>query len=104
SIHRLCEEPTGSALGQPDDKLPDEAIQLSSRNEGKLDCFASLAMTAEASSRPLLEGLAQRDVALLLLRPVAAAGDGAVDDEVMAVDERGFVAGQEHGGMRNVVG
>src|SRR5215468_7922440 len=29
-------------------------------------------------SRPLIEGLAQRDVALLLLRPVAAAGDGAV--------------------------
>src|SRR5436190_23572696 len=49
-------------------------------------------------SRPLIERLAQGDVALLLLGPVAAAGDGAVDHEIMAIDEAGLVAGQEHCG------
>jgi hypothetical protein len=30
--HPHCEEPTGPAFGGPDDKLRDEAIQLSARN------------------------------------------------------------------------
>ena len=56
------------------------------------------------SSRLLIERLAQCDVTLLLLGPVAAAGDRAIDHEIMAVDERRFVAGQEHCGLSDVVG
>jgi hypothetical protein len=50
----------------------------------------------------LIERFAQRDIALLLLGPVAAAGDGAIDDEIVAVDEGRFVAGEEHCGMRDI--
>ena len=41
----------------------------------------------------LIERLAQRDIALLLRGPVAAAGDGAVDHQIVAVDEARLVAG-----------
>src|SRR5215469_15738674 len=51
----------------------------------------------------LIERLAQGDIALLLLGPVATAGDGSVNHEVVAVDERGFVAGEKHCGVRDVV-
>ena len=44
SFPRHCEEPTGPALGGPDDKLHDEAIHIALR--GAMDCFAALAMTA----------------------------------------------------------
>ena len=40
---RHCEEPTGPAFGRPDDRLRDEAIQISACRG--MDCFASLAMT-----------------------------------------------------------
>src|SRR6266481_5151637 len=53
--------------------------------------------------RTLIECLAQRDVALLLLTPVAAAGNGAVDDEIVPVDEGGFVAGEEYRGEGDVI-
>src|SRR5260370_14594324 len=79
-----------------------------------MDCFrlrsssyggqvASLAMTIWAElSRALIERLAQRDIALLLLRPVAAAGDGAIDHQIMPVDKTRFVAGEKHRGMGDV--
>src|SRR5215216_231669 len=54
--------------------------------------------------RPLIERLAQRDIALLLLRPVAAASDGAVDYKIVAVNEGGLVAGKEHCGISDVLG
>src|SRR5665213_2716954 len=52
----------------------------------------------------LIERLAQRDVALLLSGPVAAAGDGTVDHQIVAVDETGFVAGEKYRGVRDVLG
>src|ERR1700686_3179686 len=73
----------------------EEAIQLLLL--AAMDCFrlrsssysgqvASLAMTIWAElSRALIERLAQRDIALLLLRPVAAAGDGAIDHQIMPI-------------------
>src|SRR5260221_14219435 len=51
----------------------------------------------------LIERLAQRDIALLLLGPVAAAGNGAIDDEIVAVDEGRLVAGQEYRGVRDIL-
>jgi hypothetical protein len=36
---RHCEEPTGLAFGEPDDRLRDEAIRLSS---AAMDCFTEL--------------------------------------------------------------
>src|ERR1700722_3080265 len=65
----------------------------------KMDCFAEpvigrrfapirwLAMTAACLSLALLERLARCGIGLLRLAPVAAADDGAVDHEVVAVDE-----------------
>src|SRR5579871_6282671 len=52
-IFRHCEEPTGPALmGRPDDRLRDEAIHGTA--SGKMDCFASLAMTRVAMTSPNL--------------------------------------------------
>src|ERR1700694_584774 len=53
---------------------------------------------------PLIQNLAQRDIALLLLGPVASAGDGAVNHEVVSVDEGGFVAGEKHRGASDILG
>src|ERR1700737_2472260 len=90
----------------------EEAIQLLLL--AAMDCFrlrsssysgqvASLAMTIWAElPRALIERLAQRDIALLLLRPVAAAGDGAIDHQIMPVDKTRFVAGEKHRGMGDV--
>src|SRR5262249_20468234 len=55
-------------------------------------------------TRVLVERLAYRAEALLLLAPVAAAGHGAVDHQIMAIDETRLVAGEEYRGMRDVVG
>src|SRR5579864_1609871 len=47
-----CEEPTGPARSsRPDDRLRDEAIQLSA---AVLDCFASLAMTWRMDAAPVI--------------------------------------------------
>jgi hypothetical protein len=64
-----------------------------------MDCFVAsvfalrasadkplLAMTKDLS-RVLIERLAQRHVTLLLLAPVAAAGNRPVDHEIMTIDE-----------------
>src|SRR5438105_15721707 len=51
----------------------------------------------------LIERLAQRDIALLLLRPVAAAGDGAVDHQIVAVDETRLMASEKHRSLRDIV-
>jgi len=59
---------------------------------------------APASPRAVIERLAQGDIALLLCGPVAAAGNGAVDHQIVPVDEAGFVAGEKHRGMRDVLG
>src|SRR6516164_3469482 len=56
------------------------------------------------SSLRLVERLAQGDIALLLRGPVAAAGDGAIDHQIMSVDEGGFVAGEEYRGLSDVLG
>ena len=40
---RHCEEQRAGLLGRPDDRLRDEAIHIAT--SGKMDCFASLAMT-----------------------------------------------------------
>jgi len=42
--------PTGLAFGEPDDKLLDEAIHAIAQVVA-LDCFASLAMTADLEAR-----------------------------------------------------
>src|ERR1700761_4527766 len=52
----------------------------------------------------LIECLAQRSEALLLRRPVAAAGDGAVDHQIVAIDEAGFVTGEKPRGVRDILG
>src|ERR1700704_5261179 len=52
----------------------------------------------------LLERLAQSSKALLLRRPVAAAGDGAIDHQIVAVDKTGFVAGEKHRGPGDIFG
>src|SRR5579871_2451315 len=57
-----------------------------------------------ASPIDLVECLAQGDIALLLSGPVAAAGDRAVDHEIVPVDEGRLVAGQKHRRMRDIVG
>src|SRR6266849_7412624 len=54
--------------------------------------------------RALIERLAHGDIALLLRGPVAAAGDGAIDHQIVPVDETGFVAGEKHRGIGDVVG
>src|SRR3954463_4814863 len=46
---------------------------------------------------------AYRGEAVVLRGPVAAAGDGAVDHQIVAVDEGRFVAGEKYRGVRNVV-
>src|SRR5439155_14592169 len=46
---RHCEEPTGPREARPDDRLRDEAIHLSAMPRGRMDCFASLAMTGRES-------------------------------------------------------
>src|SRR5438445_13800816 len=51
----------------------------------------------------LIECLAQRNIALLLLRPVAAAGDGAIDHEIVAVDEARLVASEKYRGLRDIL-
>src|SRR3954468_11099343 len=58
----------------------------------------------DSSNSPLIEPLAHVDVALLLLAPVAAAGDRAIDHKIVAVDEGGFVAGEKPGGVRDGLG
>src|SRR6185437_2683420 len=55
-------------------------------------------------SGALIERLAERDIALLLLSPVAAAGDGDVDPQIVAVDEAGFVTGEKHRSLRDILG
>src|SRR5438874_13238968 len=77
-----------------------DAVKLA---EGVTHLFSIRSDSRPWRLRPLIERLAQGHVTLLLLAPVAAAGHGAVDDEVMAVDEAGFVAGQEHRGMGDVI-
>src|ERR1700733_4964853 len=67
-------------------------------------CRRTCAIKGAASSGALIERLAQGDIALLLRGPVAAAGDGAVDHQIVAVDETGFVAGEKHRGVSNVLG
>src|ERR1700722_12818329 len=52
----------------------------------------------------LIERLAQGHIALLLRRPVAAAGDSAIDHEIVPIDEARLVAGEEHRRMRDVFG
>src|SRR5437868_15539550 len=52
---------------------------------------------------PAAQRPAYRGEALLLRGPVAAAGDGAVDHQIMAVDEGGFVAGEKYRGVRNIL-
>src|SRR5215831_18452791 len=54
--------------------------------------------------RLLTESLAQRDIALLLLAPVAATGDGAVHHQIVTVDEAGLVTGQKYRGVGDVLG
>src|SRR6266849_10165375 len=54
--------------------------------------------------RALVERLAHGDIALLLRGPVAAAGDGAIDHQIVPVDETGFVAGEKHRGVGDVFG
>src|SRR6266436_6012053 len=54
--------------------------------------------------RALIERLAHGDIALLLRGPVAAAGDGAIDHQIVPVDETGFVAGEKHRGIGDVFG
>jgi hypothetical protein len=44
-LWRHCEEPTGPREARPDDRLREEAIHIAT--SGKMDCFASLAMTVE---------------------------------------------------------
>src|SRR5579863_3586784 len=58
---------------------------------------------AMRSAAGLIEGLAHRDITLLLLRPVAPPRDCAVDHQIVSVDEAGFVAGEEDGGMRDIL-
>src|SRR6267378_1584181 len=81
----------------------------------KLDCFAE-PVIGRAFARPvrlqwrgdhplpraLIERLAQRYIALLLLGPVATAGDGAVHHQIMPIDKAGFVAGEKHRGVRDI--
>jgi hypothetical protein len=57
-IFRHCEEPTGPRKARPDDRLRDEAIHLSPR--GEMDCFASLTMTDETTSRFRIGAQARR--------------------------------------------
>src|SRR5204863_4704588 len=56
------------------------------------------------SALTLFKRLAQGGQPLLLLAPIAAAGDGTVDHQVVAVDEAGFVAGEKYRGMGDIVG
>ena len=51
-------------------------------------CRAARQLHFARLTRSLIECLAQRGEALLLLGPVAPPSHGAVDDEIMAVDER----------------
>src|SRR3979411_2483948 len=60
------------------------------------------ALPFEKSPRALIEGLAHGDIALLLRRPVAAAGNGAIDHQIVAIDEAGLVAGEKHRGMGDI--
>lgn len=48
--------------------------------------------------------LAYVDIGLLLLAPVASAGNRAIDHQIMTVDESRFIAGEEYHGMTNVFG
>src|SRR4051794_32143935 len=59
-------------------------------------------MTAVMSPLHIVQRLADGGEALLLRGPVAAAGDGAVDYQIVAVDKTGFVAGEEHRRVRDV--
>ena len=61
-------------------------------------------LTCEALSRALIERLAYGDQPLLLRGPVAAAGNGAVDHQIVAVDEAGLIAGEKQRGIRDVIG
>src|SRR4051794_36182655 len=77
------------------------------RRDGPRLCSAPLKKRCAASGArdlPLIERIAQGRQALLLLAPVAAAGHGAVDDEVVAVDEARLVARQEHRSVSDVIG
>src|SRR5690349_14831839 len=56
------------------------------------------------SSRMLSERLAKRNITLLLLAPVTAPRDRAVDHQIMAVDETRLIACQENRGVRDVIG
>src|SRR5579863_10105920 len=52
----------------------------------------------------LVERLPQGDIALLLRGPVTAAGDGAINDQIVSIDEARLVASEKHGRMRDVLG
>src|ERR1700744_4000381 len=67
-------------------------------------CRRTCAACDAASSGALIECLAPGDIALLVCGPVAAAGDGAVDHQIVAIDETGFVAGEKHRGVRDILG
>src|SRR6266481_1422800 len=55
-------------------------------------------------ARALIERLAHGDITLLLLGPVAAAGNGSIDHQIVPVDETGFVAGEKYRGVSDVFG
>src|SRR5262252_2156786 len=99
---------TGSALATANAQatpaiMARKSGRASARDGAKAN-VESMVFSSTSSARVLVERPAQGDITLLLLRPVATAGDGAVDHEIMAVDEGRLVAGEKYRGMRDILG